>query len=317
MISRREYLKLCLAAGAAITLNPSLLWSRGDDRLGLIRRTIPSTGESIPAIGLGSSATFAELADAGQADAVGAVLQAMVDHGGAVFDTAPSYAGGVSEAVAGEQARALGITDRLFWATKLNVAGRDGGDADPAAARTQLEESFARVDKDVIELIQVHNMGDIPTQLPLLKEYKEEGRVRHIGVTTTFPEQYDHLEQVMEREPLDFIGIDYAIDNRTMEERILPLAEDRGMAVLVYAPFGRTRLWQRVRDHAVPDWAAEFDAHSWAQFFLKFVLSHPVVTAATPATSRPHHMVDNMGAALGALPDAEMRKRMIAHVAEL
>lgn len=160
-------------------------------------------------------------------------------------------------------------------------------------------------------------MADIPTQLGMLKEYRAEGRVRYIGVTTTFPQQYQGLERVIEQEPIDFIGVDYAIDNRTMEERILPLARDKGIAVLIYAPFGRTRLWDKVRGKEVPGWAAEFDAHTWGQFFLKFVLAHPVVTTATPATSRARHMIDNMGAAMGGLPDEEMRQRMIAHIDSL
>jgi aryl-alcohol dehydrogenase-like predicted oxidoreductase len=141
--------------------------------------------------------------------------------------------------------------------------------------------------------------------------------VRYIGVTTTFAPQYEQLEQVMRSEPIDFIGIDYAIDNRTMEERIFPLAQERGIGVLVYAPFGRTRLWEKVRGRGLPDWAAEFDATSWAQFFLKFVVSHPAVTCATPATSRARHMIDNMGAAYGRLPDEAMRQRMIRHVESL
>ena len=154
----------------------------------------------------------------------------------------------------------------------------------------------------------------LPTQLGLLKELRADKRVRYIGVTTTVARQYAELEQILAREPIDFIGIDYAIDNRTMEERILPLAQDRGVGVLVYAPFGRTRLWERVRGQALPAWAAEFDAHSWAQFFLKFVLAHPAVTVATPATSKARHMIDNLGGALGALPDADLRRRMIGLV---
>jgi aryl-alcohol dehydrogenase-like predicted oxidoreductase len=141
--------------------------------------------------------------------------------------------------------------------------------------------------------------------------------VRYIGVTTTFSGQYEELVRVMRSEPLDFIGIDYAVDNLAVEETILPLAEEREIGVLVYAPFGRTRLWDRVRGQEVPAWAAEFDATSWAQFFLKFVVAHPAVTAATPATSRPHHMVDNMGAAKGRLPDAAERRRMVEHIAAL
>ena len=308
MITRRQYLKLSLATGAALAVRPGLLWA--DDTL--ITRAIPSTGEQLPAIGLGSSATFAEVARSEDVTALRDVLDALVQHGGSVFDTAPSY--GASEQVAGDIARELGITDRIFWATKVNVAGRGGGRADPAAARAQIEASFQRLGTEVIDLLQVHNLGDVPTQLGILKELKEAGRVRYIGVTTTFPAQYAELEQVMRREPLDFIGIDYAIDNRVMEETILPLAMERRIGVLVYLPFGRRRLWDRVRGVELPAWAAEFDADSWAQFFLKFVLAHPAVTAATPATSKAHHMVDNLGAARGRLPDAATRERMAAFI---
>ncbi len=313
MISRRDYLKLALAAGASLAIKPNLLWAQ-DQPLELITRPVPSSGEQLPVVGLGSSATFSTVASDQDTAAVREVLQALVDKGGKVFDTAPSY--GASEELAGQVAQELGVTDKLFWATKVNVAGR-GGKADPIQARAQLEMSFKRSGKEVIDLIQVHNLGDVPTQFQLLQELKEQKRVRYIGVTTTFPYQYDELNQLMNRRPLDFIGIDYAIDNRTMEERILPLARDLGMAVLVYAPFGRTRLWELVRGKPLPDWAAEFDAHSWAQFFLKFVISHPSVTAVTPATSRAKHMIDNMGAAYGRLPDEEMRARMIRYIESL
>jgi aryl-alcohol dehydrogenase-like predicted oxidoreductase len=319
MISRRDYLKLCLATGVTLSLKSAPSWAAGqagapsaDRKLELITRAIPASGERLPAVGLGSSATFAEVARSEDVAAVREVLQALIEHGGRVFDTAPAY--GASEAVAGRIAGELGITDTVFWATKLNVAGWGGGAADPAAARAQLETSFQRLGKPVLDLIQVHNLGDVPTQLGLLKELRADKRVRYIGVTTTVPRQYAELEQILAREPIDFIGIDYAIDNRTMEDRILPLAQDRGVGVLVYAPFGRTRLWQRVRGQALPAWAAEFDAHTWAQFFLKFVLAHPAVTVATPATSKARHMIDNLGGGLGALPDVDMRQRMIALV---
>ncbi|OOG28131.1 oxidoreductase [Thioalkalivibrio denitrificans] len=314
MITRRQYLKLALAAGVSLAIPGGML--KAEPRRGeLITRAIPSTGERVPAVGLGSSATFAQVARSEDISALREVMGAMLEHGGTIFDTAPSY--GDSEQVAGTLAQELGITDRVFWATKVNVAGRNGGRVDPGAARGQLEESFFHLGTDVIDLIQVHNMGDVPTQLGLLKELKEEGRVRYIGVTTTFPHQYPGLIEVMRREPIDFIGTDYAIDNREKENDILPLAQDRGIGVLVYAPFGRTRLWERVRGHDVPEWAAEFGARSWAQFFLKFVLAHPAITAATPATSRARHMIDNMGAAYGGLPDADALKRMVAHIESL
>lgn len=307
MIGRRGWLKGMGGAGGMLALSPgSLLAQAGKD--GLITRAVPSTGERLPIVGLGSSATFAQVARSEDASALRAVLQRMVEMGGTVFDTAPAY--GASEEVAGRIAQETGIAKRLFWATKLNVARR-GGAADPADARRQVETSLKRIGKPVIDLIQVHNMGDVRTQLPILREYREKKRVRYIGVTTTFEGQYDDLVATMRSEKIDFIGTDYAIDERHAEKTILPLARDQGIAVLVYAPFGRTRLWSRVKGRQVPDWAREFGAESWAQFFLKFVASHPAVTAITPATSRERNMADNMGAAFGKLPDAAMRKRMV------
>src|SRR5690606_13909940 len=204
------------------------------------------------------------------------VLKAFTDQGGTVFDTAPSY--GASEEVAGRIAAELGITDKVFWATKVNVAGRGGGSADPAAARAQIDASFTKLKKATLDRIQVHNLGDVPVQLGILKELKQAGRIRYIGVTTTNPRQYGELQTVMRNEPLDFIGIDYAIDNREVEESILPLAQERKIGVLVYVPFGRTRLFKRVGDRQVPDWAKAFGADTWAQFFIKYVAAHPAVT---------------------------------------
>ena len=315
MITRREYLKLSALAGVALAINPKLLLADDSPRE-IITRVIPGTSERLPVVGLGSSATFSRIAGEGGVDRIRSVLQAMVDNGGRVFDTAPSY--GAAEEVAGNIARDTGLAEKIFWATKLNVVprGSDEG-ADPEAARAQLEQSFAHVGKEPIDLVQVHNMADPPTQLGLLNEYKQAGRIRYVGITTTFARQYDDLEALMRNEPLDFIGVDYAIDNRTMEEKIFPLAQERGIGVLVYAPFGRTRLWEQVEGRQVPEWAAEWDIATWGQFFLKFVVSNPVVTAATPATSRPGHMVDNLGAASGKLPDEAGRQRMIEHIASL
>ena len=305
MTTRRELILGMAGAGALLALDPQAVLA---DPTALITRAIPRTNERLPIVGLGSSATFAQVAGSEDITALRAVLGKMVELGGTVFDTAPAY--GASEEVAGQLAQELAIAKKLFWATKLNVARWGGGSADPDAARQQLETSFQRIGKPVIDLVQVHNMGDPRTQLPILREYKEKGRVRYIGVTTTIERQYDDLVRLMRSEPMDFIGTDYAIDERHAEKTILPLAQDKGIAVLAYAPFGRTRLWPRVKGRQVPDWAREFDANSWAQFFLKYVASHPAVTAITPATSRVDNMADNMGAAMGRLPDAGLRKRM-------
>jgi aryl-alcohol dehydrogenase-like predicted oxidoreductase len=276
----------------------------------LITRPVPSSGEALPVIGLGSSATFSQVARSEDVAALREVFHTMLERGATVFDTAPGY--GASEEVAGRIAGEGGLTEKIFWATKVNVAGR--GKADPAAARAQIETSFKRIKKPKIDLIQVHNLGDVPTQLAVLKELKAAGKVRYIGVTTTFEQQYPEIIEIMKKEPLDFIGVDYAVDNREVETTILPLARERKIGVLIYAPFGRTRLFRRVGDRPLPDWAAEFDAKTWAQFFLKFILANPAVTVVTPATSQAKNMLDNIGGGMGRLPDAATAKRMAALV---
>ena len=309
MYTRRKWLKYSAAAGAALAIGPRVL--RAQDAP-MIMRAVPATGEALPIIGLGSSATFSSAARTEDVSALRGVLATLLDRGGRVFDTAPSY--GASEEVAGRIIGELGARERIFWATKVNVAGRGGGAADPAAARRQIETSFERIRKAPIDLIQVHNLGDPPTQLGILKELKAEGRVRYIGITSTNRNRYPDLARVMRDEPIDFIGVDYAVDNRAATETILPLARDRGIGVLVYAPFGRTRLWNRVAGRDLPEWAVEFDATSWAQFFLKYVAAHPAVTVITPATSKPENMLDNLMGGRGALPDAATLQRMAQYV---
>ena len=307
-MNRRTWLQTTLTAASASALSGA--WAQTLANTGpLITRPIPSSGQRLPIIGLGSSATFAQVARTEDREALKNVMAKMVELGGTVFDTAPSY--GASEEVAGKIAQDLGIAQKLFWATKLNVAPRGGGAANAAAAHAQLEMSFKRIGKPVIDLVQIHNMGDVQTQLPILREAKEKGRIRYLGITTTFSNQYDSMIDTMRSQKIDFIGTNYAIDDLFAEKTILPLAQERGIAVLVYAPFGRTRLWSRVKGQAVPEWAKEFDATTWAQFFLKFVASHPAVTCITPATSRVSNMIDNMAGGVGRLPDAAMRKRMI------
>lgn len=333
MLSRREWLRMAAGASAAMVLKgcgtsdaeplaeaATLGGEAGSAATtaqtgGLITRAVPSSGEQLPVIGLGGANTFS--ATAGEEDfaTIGEVLRALVDGGATVFDTAAGY--GASEEVSGRVAQELGIADRIFWATKMNVAGRGGAPADPESARAQVERSFERLRRPTIDLIQVHNMGDPPTQLGILQRYKDENRIRYIGITTTSESQYESLESVMREYPLDFIGIDYAVDNRIAEERILPLAQDRGIGVLVYLPFGRSRMWQRIGDRPVPDWAAEFDATTWAQFMLKFTLAHPAVTVVTPGTSNPEHMRDNIGGGMGRLPTPDHVRRMIELVESL
>jgi aryl-alcohol dehydrogenase-like predicted oxidoreductase len=317
MVSRRDWLKITAGAGAAIGLNPRMLAAL---QTGAVRtRPIPSSGEEVPVIGLGGRWISANSSPE-ELTEHRAVLRALAEGAegaGRLFDSAAGYGGGGSEEYAGQWAEEDGFQDRIFWATKVNVAGRGNGSADTAAVRAQIERSFDRMRLDVIDLDQVHNMGDPPTQLGILEEYKDAGRIRYIGMTTTSEGQYDALARVMRDYPIDFIGIDYAIDNRIAEERILPLAQDEGIGVLVYLPFGRSRMWERIGDWELPEWAAEFDAHTWAQLMLKFVVAHPAVTVACPGTGDPEHMVDNLGGGRGRLPTADHVLRMTQLVESL
>lgn len=309
VLSRRECLALTANTCALLALGARPLSAQQGGAV--ITRPIPSTGEQLPIIGLGSAANFWGF-DELDVDAVRAVMRAMIDNGGTVFDTAPDYL--AAEEVAARIVDELGIRDRLFWATKL-PAFRSGS-FDRAELETRLATSFARLGREPIDLVQVLNVdADAPLQLARLKDLKEQGRVRYIGAVATAKARYETLERCMRTERLDFIGIDYAVDNRSAEERLFPIAQDRGIGVMVYTPF--RQLWDRVEGRELPPWAAEFGAGSWAQFFLKFAASHPAVTVVTPATARPEHMLDNLRAARGRLPDEAERRRMIELVEQL
>jgi len=306
MLTRREYLKNAALVGAACALPSDLL--RAFERNRLITRAIPKTGQHLPIVGLGSSATFRSVAGSDDRSSLRGVMETLVQNGGTVLDTAPSY--GASEQVCGEIAREIGATDDIFWATKVNVASRNTGNADAEEASKQIDRSLQRLGKKPIDLIQVHNLADLATQMPVVQEYKEAGKIRYIGTTSTRSSRYEDLEKAMRGYPIDFIGVDYAVDNRLSAERILPLAQDLGFAVLVYVPFGRSRLWARVKGQTVPEWATEFGADTWGKFFLKYVAAQPAVTCITPATSNPKHMLDNIGAAYGELPDDTTLRKM-------
>lgn len=319
MFTRRAWLRTAAGSGAALALSPDLLVALDSLRAGpaaqgtLLRKAIPVSGEMLPAVGLGSSATFATVARSEEISALREVFQAMVERGATLFDTAPGY--GVSEQIGGQIVNELGVADKMFWATKLNAAGGRGSTrADAAAARAQVEQSFARIKRPMIDLIQVHNMSDVPTHLAVLRDYKKEGRIRYVGVTTTFEQQYAGLIEVMRNEQLDFIGVDYAADNRDVEDVILPLAQERRIAVLAYAPFGRTSLLRRIGDRPLPEWAAGVDAATWPQLLLKWVLSNPTITAVTPATSQARHMIDNIAGGIGRLPSPAQRNELAKFV---
>jgi aryl-alcohol dehydrogenase-like predicted oxidoreductase len=310
MVSRREWLGITLGAGAALTIDPR--WLRALPQGQLIQRAIPSSGQKLPVVGLGSSATFSSVARSEDVTALKEVLKTMVERGATVFDTAPSY--GASEQVAGKIANELGLANKIFWATKVNTVVRGEQTTTKEVSSAQIKASFEKFSLPKIDLIQVHNLADIPTQLGVLKELKQQGSVRYIGVTTTSDGAYTRLEEVMRNEPIDFIGIDYAVDNRNAENTILPLAQERKIGVLVYVPFGRTSLFRRVGDRPLPEWAKEFDANTWAQFFIKYVLANPAVTVVTPATSQAKHMIDNIGGGIGKLPTEAHRKQMVEFI---
>ena len=298
-ISRREALKIGVGAGLALSLDRlPLLAQTLAQGAPLLEKAIPSSGEKIPVIGMGTARFFSEVTPE-----LKDVIRRFPELGGRLIDTAPSY--GNAEAVVGDIIAELKNRPRYFLATK--VAVRSG---DRAGIVQQMEQSMQRLHTDRIDLMQIHNLAAVPETLPILREWKQAGKFRYVGVTTSSDRQYEDFERVMRAEKFDFIQVDYAIDNRGVEERILPLAAERGMAVLVNGPFGRSRVFQKVAGRSLPDWAAEIDATSWAQVFLKYLASHPSVTCVIPGTEKVEFLVDNMRASHGRLPDAALRKRI-------
>ena len=272
----------------------------------ILQRPIPSSGENIPAIGLGTWRTFDVGPSAAEREPLGEVLRRFVELGGRVIDSSPMY--GTAESVAGDLAADQGVTERLFLATKVWTSGREAGIA-------QMEQSLRRLRGRRLDLLQIHNLLDWKTHLRTLREWKQAGRVRYVGITHYTVSAYEELERVLRAEPLDFVQLNYSLGERQAEQRILPLARERGVAVLVNRPFSEGGLFQRVRGRPLPAGAAELGCESWAQVFLKWILAHPAVTCVIPATSRPQHLVDNMKAGIGPLPDAAARARLAELVA--
>jgi diketogulonate reductase-like aldo/keto reductase len=301
-LSRRDVLRLAAGAAAAALIPPAFAASAQ------LMRKIPKTGEAIPAVGLGSWQTFDVGEAASERAAQREVLKLFAEQGGRVVDSSPMY--GESENVIGDLAAELGVTNKLFLATKVWTSGR-------AAGIRQMEESFRRLRTARMDLMQVHNLVDWKTHLKTLRDWKAQGRVRYIGITHYTASAYDELARVMDSEEIDFVQFNYNIIARAAEQRLLPLAQERRIAVLVNRPFEKAGLFDKVRGRALPPWAADIDCRSWAQFFLKFILGHPAVTCAIPATSKPAHLLDNLQAGLGRLPDNVTRERMARLVREL
>src|ERR1044071_2465389 len=297
-VTRRRLFQLGIAAAVA---GSSRL--EAADKPAVITRAIPSSGEKLPVIGLGTN-RYGVTAAADLA-ARRDVLRRMPELGATVIDTAPAY--GQSEEVIGQLLAELKTRDRMWLATK--VTAPSGGAAD---GRKMLEASFRRLRTDRIQLVQVHSLQGVKEMLPVLREQKAAHKLSYVGVTTSRDAQYGELLEVMRRETLDFIQVDYSIADRNAADKILPLAASRGMAVLVNLPLGRGSALAKLSGRALPDWAKDLDATSFPQLFLKYVVSHPAVTVATPGTTKVEHLEDNLGAARGRLPDAAMRRRIEA-----
>ena len=301
MISRRDFLGVSLGAGAALALSPELLAALQQSTNGkLIQRAIPSSGEMLPVVGL----QFGNPPPPDHA-ALKEVLKTLVDHGGRFLDAVHQSA--AAEEVTATIATELGIQDKIFWSSRASPAGPPQPGA--AAAKAQMESSLARFKVPKLDLVQMNPMAD-PGHLAALKEMKKEGRVRYIGMQVISDNQYAALEAVMRNEPIDFIGIDYSIGNRGVEPTLLPLAQQRKIGVVAYFPFDAGGLFQRAGTTPLPAWAADFDASTWGQFFIKYVISHPAVTVVRTGTSQAKHMLDNIGGGSGRLPNQATRKRM-------
>ena len=301
-LTRREVLRMTLGAGALALTGGSAMADS------IVRKPVPKTGETLPAIGLGTWQTFDVGASRSAREPLKNVLREFVRLGGSVIDSSPMY--GKSESVTGDLAAELGVQKQIFLATKVWISGREAG-------IRQMEESFTRLRTQRMDLMQVHNLVDYRTHLATLRAWREQGKVRYIGVTHYTSSAYDELARVLAAEDIDFVQLNYSVFEREAEKRLLPLAAEKRLAVLINRPFAAGDLFRKVRSKPLPPWTHEIDCASWAQFFLKFVISHPAVTCAIPATSKVEHLIDNMRAAVGPLPDAATRERMARHLTDL
>jgi aryl-alcohol dehydrogenase-like predicted oxidoreductase len=298
-ITRRQFAIMPAAALAAgVPVKPVIAQSPSAP----ITRAIPVSGEPLPAVGLGTAEVF-DTDDAATRQSAGAVIQALVDNGGTLIDTASTY--GDAERVIGDVTVPAGLRNKLFIATKLESP--DG---------EELKRSLQRLRTEKVDLLQLHNVSDPQQSLAAFKQWKARGLCRYIGITSTFHGAFPAVEAVLAREKPDFVQIDYSIDDREAEKRILPLAADKGAAVLTAVPFGRARLFRAVKGKEIPAWASGF-AGSWAQFFLKYLLGDPRVTAVIPGSANAAHMADNLGAMRGALPTADERRQMVQFIEAL
>jgi aryl-alcohol dehydrogenase-like predicted oxidoreductase len=300
-MSRRDAVRSGLAAGAGLMLGcPVLAATNAQEQLPLITKTIPTTGEKLPAVGLGT-----DKFSSGVRDAIQAEIQRMQQLGGTVIDTAAAY--GDSEALIGEALAALGDRDRMFVATKLTASGAGFFGA---GGQQSFDRSLTRLKTQRVDLLQVHNLDGVDTLMPTLLQWKKAGKIRYIGVTTSRVAQHGEMVGFMRKYPLDFVQVDYSLANRDAAKDVLPLAVERRTAVLANVPFGFGAVIRQAQARKLPDWAADIDVTSWSQFLLKYVISHPAVTCAIPGSTQVAHLEDNQSAARGRLPDEAMRRKM-------
>jgi diketogulonate reductase-like aldo/keto reductase len=271
-------------------------------------KKIPSTGEALPVIGVGTWQTFDAGDDAAARAPLAEVLKVFAEGGGRIVDSSPMY--GSSESVAGDLIAQLGLRERLFVATKVWTSGR-------AEGIRQMEESFQRLRVERMDLMQVHNLVDVSTHTPTLQEWKKQGRVRYVGITHYTSSAYAEVERWLKRGKYDFLQINYSLAEREAEQRVLPLARELGVAVIANRPFAEGALFRKTKGNALPPWAAELGIASWAQYFLKWITGHPALTCAIPGTGKPEHMRDNMAAGTGAMPDEAARKKMLQYFESL
>lgn len=300
-VSRREVLRSAVASGVGMTLLPHL-WAADAPPLPLITKSIPSTGEKLPAVGLGTD----KFRDSDR-DAIRLEIQRMQQMGGTVIDTAAAY--GDSEGIIGDALAALNIRNDMFVATKL-TAGGAGLFGAGVGGGASLERSLQRLKTQRVDLLQVHNLDGVDSLMPLLQQWKKAGRIRYIGITTSRVSQHNEMLGYMRKYPLDFIQVDYSLANRDAATSILPLAMQRRVAVLANIPFGFGSVIRSAQTRKLPAWAADIDVSTWGQFLLKYVISHPAVTVAIPGSTQVAHLEDNQRAARGRLPDEAMRRKM-------
>jgi diketogulonate reductase-like aldo/keto reductase len=307
-MSRRRAASMIVGGTAGLLVTGSSVRAEAALTQSILQRAIPSSGEKLPAIGLGSWQVFDVGSGAAERQPLEEVLSRFAALGGRVVDSSPMY--GRAEQVIGDIATKLRLHPSLFLATKVWTTGKDEGIA-------SMEGSLAKLQTKRIDLMQVHNLVDARTHLATLRAWKEQGRARYLGITHYNSSAYPEVAKLLRTEKVDFLQINYSLGEREAEKEILPLAQERGVAVLINRPFGGGDLFSRVRQKPLPNWAGEFDCRSWAQFLLKWIIAHPAVTCAIPATGNVRHLEDNMQAAIGRLPDPKLRTRMADAIAQL